>query len=187
MIENDELGYKSKYDLNQKDDINMILNNKTESYIIMKSQKVKSNKQGKKKCLIDYEELKNEDNLRKVRTRNRCDSVDLYKKHKREKKKKSKKKKSTENIKNYNCNVYKDENEIKNLEKENTKNLRFKKVSFLKPNFITIIDVESYKKYNEENTYKDPFEDIELINDHKNIYKNEIDTKERTQCTCIFF
>ena len=67
------------------------------------------------------------------------------------------------------------ENENDNkFSQKSSKNIRSKKVTFLEPNFITIIDVESYKKYNEENTCKDPFEDIEFINNMKieHIYTN---------------
>lgn len=63
-----------------------------------------------------------------------------------------------------------------------------KKVVFL-PNFVTIIDVESYKKFNEENTCKDPFENMEIINGHINIKNNddEDDGKARVLCSCIIY
>lgn len=48
-----------------------------------------------------------------------------------------------------------------------------KKVNFLEPNFVSIIDVESYKQYNLENTSKDPyFDDVQ-------------EGKDSVKCTCI--
>ena len=35
-----------------------------------------------------------------------------------------------------------------------------KKLLFKEPNFVEIIDVESYKKFNEENTSKDPYDHL---------------------------
>ena len=176
----------SKKDLSENIDMDMMNNNKVESYRIMKNQKVKANQKGNKKCLIDYEENKddNESALAVRKTRKRSNSINLYKK----------KRKAKESIKKrVNRKDLEDDIENQNkIAKKSSKNLRNKKVSFLKPNFVTIIDVESYKKYNEENTCKDPFEDMEFINninlDHinKNISKNnedEEDGKERVQCT----
>ena len=82
---------------------------------------------------------------------------------------------------NESINLYKkdstkssDENEIVNIKKS-------KKVRFLEPEFIKVIFVESYKKYNEENTSKDPFDDN---NDLENVNKGKED-KEKVLCSCI--
>ena len=81
---------------------------------------------------------------------------------------------------NESINLYKkdstkssDENEIVNIKKS-------KKVRFLEPEFVKVIFVESYKKYNEENTSKDPFDDN---NDLENVNKKE--DKEKVLCSCI--
>ena len=177
----------SKKDVRENMDVNMMFNNNEESYKIIKNQKMKVNNKGGKKCVIDYEEDNNETSLS---TRKRSNSVNLYKKQRKNKERRIKKRISRKDVDN---NI---ENEI--IPKKSSKNLRNKKVTFLKPNFVTIIDVESYKKYNEENTCKDPFEDLEYINnmnlDHinKNISKinedeEEDDGKERVQCTCLIF
>ena len=49
-----------------------------------------------------------------------------------------------------------------------------KKVKFLEPNFVRIIEVESYKKFNEENTSKDPFD-----------FAKQIEGKENVLCSCL--
>jgi len=160
-------------------EIDMVLNNKIESYKIMKNINLKSNVKGGPKCLINYEEIRNDDDT-SIHTRKRSDSIKLYKKHKRDRERK--------NNENNEINSEKD-NKFK---QKSSKNVRSKKVTFLEPNFITIIDVESYKKFNEENTCKDPFEDMEFINnmkiDHIYTNNNEIDDgKERVHCSCSIF
>ena len=181
----------SKKDVSENMDMDMMLNNKSESYRITKSQKMKANLKGSKKCLIDYEENKDDNETTLITRRKRSNSINLYKKQRKNKESRIKKRISKKDIDN---NIEK-ENKIA---KKSSKNLRGKKVSFLKPNFVTIIDVESYKKFNEENTCKDPFEDMEYSNnmnlDHinKNLSKNiedeeEVDGKERVQCTCSIY
>jgi len=168
-------------------EIDMALSNKTESYKIMKNVNLKSNVKGGPKCLINYEEIRNDDDT-SIHTRKRSDSIKLYKKHKRDRERKN----SLRNNNNSN-NEMSSENENDNkFSQKSSKNVRSKKVTFLEPNFITIIDVESYKKYNEENTCKDPFEDIEFINnmeiEHIYTNNNEIDDgKERVHCSCSIF
>lgn len=63
-----------------------------------------------------------------------------------------------------------------------------KKVSFLR-NYVTIIDVESYKKFNFLNAYEDPYEDalsmfgnINLLNE-----EDEEDENTRLNCACFIF
>ena len=55
-----------------------------------------------------------------------------------------------------------------------------KRVKFLQPIFINIIEVESYKKFNEENTCKDPYE-------YSNESNNRNDNKEYVMCSCFVF
>ena len=58
--------------------------------------------------------------------------------------------------------------------KEIKKEKKIKKVTFMEPMFVNIIEVESYKKYNEENTSKDPYFYI----------NNKNDNKENVLCSC---
>ena len=51
-----------------------------------------------------------------------------------------------------------------------------KKVKFLEPEFVQIIEVESYKKYNVENTSKDPY-----FADEKK------ENKANVMCSCFIF
>ena len=57
---------------------------------------------------------------------------------------------------------------------------KIKRVKFLQPIFINIIEVESYKKFNEENTSKDPYE-------YSNESNNRNDNKEYVMCSCFVF
>ena len=65
-----------------------------------------------------------------------------------------------------------------------------KKVSFLNDkNLVTIIEVESYKKFNYLNAYEDPYEDalsmfgnINLLNE-----EDEEDENTRLNCACFIF
>ena len=99
----------------------------------------------------------------------------------------------SKNIKDFNY----DKNEKNNIEKDN-KNIIFsgknnfnivnnnnikknKKVGFKEPDFVEIFDVESYKKFNEENTSKDPYD--YLLNNNNNEKKE--DKKEKVLCSCI--
>ena len=167
-------------------EIDMILSNKIESYKIMKNVNLKSNIGTK--CLINYEEIRNDDDNTSIHTRKRIDSIKLYKKHKKDRERKN----SLKNNINPNNEMNSEKQNDNKFTQKISKNVRNKNVTFLEPNFITIIDVESYKKYNEENTCKDPFEDIEFINnmkiDHINTNNNEIDDgKERVHCSCSIF
>jgi hypothetical protein len=165
-------------------DLDMILDNKIESYQIIKNVKRKSSSKGSNKCLINYEDYRNDEDDTCIRTRKRSDSIKLYKKHKRDR-----------DLRNKNNQINSSDTQSeKKFKKKSTKNLLNKKVSFLEPSFIIIIDVESYKKYNEENTCKDPFEDIEIINnmkiDHIEPHTNGnaiVDGKESVHCSCSIF
>jgi len=95
----------------------------------------------------------------------RSNSVDIYKKHKLKK----------------NNKINKNENIYEYFRKD-------KKVSFLKPEFVTIIEVESYKKYNELNTIKDPYAEFfkNMGKNNTNNVKNEQkeNGKESINCSC---
>ena len=203
MSQNDEkTKNRSKNQTKEKENLEIMLNNNSESYKIMKNQKVKIDECGKKKSLINYEEIKNDDeDIPHPKTRKRSNSVDLYKKHKREREKKNKmNKESNKSIKVNNIQPpQENSNNNTNNNRKSSKNLncKGKKVSFPK-NFVTIIDVESYKQFNIENTSKDPFEDLEFLNNIHNINnyninininnnKDEDDGKERVNCSCLIY
>ena len=63
-----------------------------------------------------------------------------------------------------------------NINLENIEKEKEKKVKFLEPEFVQIIEVESYKKYNMENTCKDPF----FPDDKK-------EEKTKFICSCFIF
>ena len=160
--------------------------------------KVKNSKSSSKspqKNEIKKEQKKNDDEddlVLPVKTLKRSNSIKLYKKHKKEQEiRNSLKKENEKDIKDktgdiFNVSVV---NGTK-LPGKGSKNGKQKKVVFL-PNFVTIIDVESYKKFNEENTCKDPFDNLELLNANINLnIKNnddEPDGKARVLCSCLIF
>ena len=63
-----------------------------------------------------------------------------------------------------------------NINLENIEKEKEKKVKFLEPEFVQIIEVESYKKYNMKNTCKDPF----FPDDKK-------EEKTKFMCSCFIF
>ena len=63
-----------------------------------------------------------------------------------------------------------------NINLENIVKEKEKKVKFLEPEFVQIIEVESYKKYNMENTCKDPF-----------FPDNKKEEKTKFMCSCFIF
>ena len=77
-------------------------------------------------------------------------------------------------------------NNILKLEEKLIKNNKTKKekkvVKFQEPTFVQVIYVESYKKFNEENTSKDPFDD----SNSENVNKGKED-KEKVLCSCLVF
>ena len=188
---------ETRNQLKENENLDIKFNNNTESYQIMKNQKVKIDENGKKKALINYEEVdNNKEDIPLPRTRKRSNSVDLYKKHKREREKKNKlKKNSTKNVKESNTASPEDANSPTKRPNKNSK-YKDKKVSFPK-DFVTVIDVESYKQFNIENTSKDPFDDLEFLKNINNINnyninininnKVEDDGKERVMCSCIIY
>jgi hypothetical protein len=161
-----------------------------------KNQSSKTKDKYSSKNEIKSEDKKNEDDdyfVVPVKTIKRSNSIKLYKRHKKENERRN-------NLKNENSKDIKEtkdktgnifdatEKYVSKRKSKNSKNNRGKKVAFL-PNFVTIIDVESYKKFNEENTCKDPFENMEIVNGHINIKKiNENpDNKEKVLCSCGIF
>ena len=134
---------------------------KTKSEIIeskisrrINSEKIKNEKDASDKIYGDKNSPINLDKTEESLSNNEMnESINLYKKD------------STKNS---------DQNEIVNIKKS-------KKVKFLEPVFVKVIFVESYKKYNEENTSKDPFDDN---NDLENVNKGKED-KEKVLCSCI--
>ena len=187
---------KSKNHSKEKNNLDMLNNNNDETYLVSKSQKIKAEGSKKKKGTINYEEEKNEEDIPDPRTRKRSNSVDLYKKQKREREKKNKNnKESNKNVK-LNNNIYEVSESTNPItirkSSKNLKNGKEKRVTFPKK-FVTIIDVESYKKFNEENTSKDPFEDMEFLknleidNINKKYDDDEEDGKARANCSCLIF
>ena len=184
---------KSRNDLVQKEKMDMLLNNNSDLYQINKNDKQKTDNSGNK-TYVSYEESKNSEDIITPKTLKRSNSIKLYKKHKKEKEEKDQiKNDSTKSIKN-NDNIYVEagnDNKSKNItQNKTTKNAKNKKVTFVQPNFVTIIDVESYKKFNAENTCKDPFENMEIVNGRLvNIKKNddEPNGKAKVLCSCVFF
>ena len=153
----------------------------------------KPNNKSPQKNEIKKEQKKNDDEddlVLPVRTLKRNNSIKLYKKHKKEQERRNSLKKENEKDTKdktgdiFNVSVV---NGTK-MPRKGSKNGKQKKVAFL-PNFVTIIDVESYKKFNEENTCKDPFENMEIINGHINIKNNddEADGKARVLCSCVIY
>ena len=155
-----------------------------------KSQQSKIKEKSLTKSEIKIENKKDDEDddfVLPVKTIKRSNSIKLYKKHQKDKEKKlSLKKESKKEVKNDDIFAV-EENGTKRPNKS-SKNVKQKKVVFL-PNFVTIIDVESYKKYNEENTCKDPFENMEIINGRININNNddEPDGKARVLCSCLIY
>ena len=169
--------------------------NKKKNNINIPSQKnkiqiSKSKDDSPKKNEIKKEENKKEDNdgfVMPIKTIKRSNSIKLYKKHKKDKEKKSSFKKDDIDIKDKTSDIFNVSINVgTNRNDKSSKNVKQKRVVFL-PNFLTIIDVESYKKFNEENTCKDPFDNMELINEQLNIKKNddEADGKTRVLCNCL--
>ena len=127
--------------------------------------------------------------------RNRSNSVELYKKHRKRKRLRKKKNQFRNNDVNINNGINKNinNNEIEkpiddinknnnNNNHNNIKGKKTKKVSFLNPEFVVIIDVESYKKFNEENTCKDPYDEYIKNN---NINNNKENNKDKVLCSCF--
>ena len=165
--------------LNINDIIDIIINNDSEEkYEIIKSERIKGFNINKNNFFQNGEQLnENETNdFIQYNTRKRSNSVDIYKRRNKEKKLKN-------NIDN-NC-----PNDNYNIDINNNK--KNKKVTFKNPDYLTIIDVESYKQYNLENTAKDPYYDnCNNNNDNDNNNNNNEKKKrekEKVVCSCLVF
>ena len=179
----------SRRALNGRDILDMILNNDSEVFQNIQSYTIKST--NKKKIQFfqgDIQSNHNDTEEYPLFKRIRSSSVDLYKRHKREKKNQdnndliriddnSNKNKKNDNFINNNININKKNSNLKNEKK-------IRKVSFQEPNFVTIIDVESNKKYNEANTSKDPYDDLLKNNNNNGKKDNE---NEKVVCSCFVF
>ena len=131
--------------LNINDIIDIIINSDSEEkYQIIKSERIKNFNINKNNFLHKDEQYdENETNdCFQYNTIKRSNSVDIYKRRREKKLKKSN---------NMDNNLPNDNNNI-----DNKKN---KKVTFKSPEYLTIINIESYKQYNLENTAEDPFFD----------------------------
>ena len=153
----------------------------------------KSKKEKKKEKSPEKEEIKQESKKKEeddddvpMRSVKRSNSIKLYKKHKKDKDKKNSSNKDNDiEVKDKAGDIF----EISDYKKKKKNKNTNKKVSFPK-DFLTIIDVESYKKYNEENTCKDPFENMEFVNGILVSTKKKDDEpngKASVLCSCVLF
>ena len=165
---------KNKNINSTNDNENSILNNNIYS---KNNSKIKSLKNQQEK----NENKKDDDNEVgiAVKTLKRSNSIKLYKKHAREKERRESLKKESDK------QILQD---ISNIERVKKTNKPAKKVAF-SPDLVEIIDVESYKKFNEENTCKDPFDNMEFINGTISVNHNddEEDGKAKVLCSCSIF
>ena len=206
---------RTNSDINENEVMDMIMNNNNDynqncSSRTLKASKIKKNKFFNNGKPINLDDSDDDEYL--AYYRKRSNSVDLYKKHKQEKLLKKLKEKNNNNDTNeINNNV--DSTAINNInddkapdttdninkinEDNNNNNIKngkkTKRVTFLMPLFVTIIDVESYKQFNAENTCKDPFEDIirsgnSSSNNNTTSSSNKdkkLNDNERVVCSCF--
>ena len=165
---------KNKNINSTNDNENSILNNNIYS---KNNSKIKSLKNQQEK----NENKKDDDNEVgiAVKTLKRSNSIKLYKKHAREKERRESLKRESDK------EILKD---LSNIEKVKKTNKPAKKVAF-SPDLVEIIDVESYKKFNEENTCKDPFDNMEFVNGTISVNHNddEEDGKAKVLCSCSIY
>ena len=165
---------KNKNINSTNDNENSIVNNNIYS---KNNSKIKSLKNQQEK----NENKKDDDNEVgiAVKTLKRSNSIKLYKKQAREKERRESLKKESDK------QILQD---ISNIERVKKTNKPAKKVAF-SPDLVEIIDVESYKKFNEENTCKDPFDNMEFVNGTIKINHNddEANGKAKALCTCFIF
>ena len=165
---------KNKNINSTNDNENSIVNNNIYS---KNNSKIKSLKNQQEK----NENKKDDDNEVgiAVKTLKRSNSIKLYKKQAREKERRESLKKESDK------QILQD---ISNIERVKKTNKPAKKVAF-SPDLVEIIDVESYKKFNEENTCKDPFDNMEFINGTISVNHNddEEDGKAKVLCSCSIY
>ena len=134
----------------------------------------------------------NDDSVVQVRAIKRMNSIKLYQKQNKEKERRnSLEKEIDKDTKDKSGDIINvPEVTGKNKPIKITKNVKQKKVEFL-PNFVKVIYVESYKKFNAENTCKDPFENMEIVNGQLSIKTNnnndEADGKTKVLCSCFIY
>ena len=171
---NGEKNPNSKKSINQIEITEIMLDNNSEFYLNMKPKTIKAENMKKIKFYQDYGQINEKESNEFFHSNKilRSNSVELYKKHNQKKKKVIDE--NNVNIGN-NGNDIVDKNNVQKIGKSN------KKVTFLKSQFVTIIDVESYKQYNAENTCKDPYEGINNnLDSDNNVIENE-----RVVCSCF--
>ena len=134
----------------------------------------------------------NDDSVVQVRAIKRMNSIKLYQKQNKEKERRnSLEKEIDKDTKDKSGDIINvPEVTGKNKAIKIAKNVKQKKVEFL-PNFVKVIYVESYKKFNAENTCKDPFENMEIVNGQLSIKTNnnndEADGKTKVLCSCFIY
>ena len=153
------------------DNENSIVNNNIYS---KNNSKIKSLKNQQEK----NENKKDDDNEVgiAVKTLKRSNSIKLYKKQAREKERRESLKKESDK------QILQD---ISNIERVKKTNKPAKKVAF-SPDLVEIIDVESYKKFNEENTCKDPFDNMEFINGTISVNHNDDEEDGKAKVLCSY-
>ena len=175
---------KTNKEIKETDIMDIILNNNSEDFQNIQSHTIKAVNMKKIKFFKNYVQMDEDEENSFYNKLKRSNSVDLYKKHKE---KQLKKQKENNNDNNNKIEPMTEEKKIN----KNDNNKNGKKVTFLKTNFVTIIDVESYKKFNQENTSKDPYD--ELVNNNNNINNNKDDNekndngKEKVVCSCFIY
>ena len=167
---------------------NININSSTDISQKYKKEKNKSKDNIDNKIEKDSKENEDEEYYILLREKKKNNSIILHKKN-LEKNSKKKRKNSEITKKDLDENNYTVE-DIKPKEiSKSTKSIKTikKKVVFL-PNFLTIIDVESYKKFNAENTSSEPFDNIGFFNPQSRFNNsNDDDGKAATLCSCCIF
>jgi hypothetical protein len=155
---------RSKSVLNENEVLEMLCNN-PEYYKTVNPKKIKAENMKK---IQFYEQMgvNKNDCYDKGKQLFRNNSVDLYKKRNKEKMK------NKDDINEFFMNDNNDQKDGK----------QNKRVRFLKSKFVTIIEVESYKKYNVVNACKDPYENFYKNNDTGN---NCCLGNDKVNCTCF--
>ena len=172
-LENSKININSSTDISQKN----------------KKEKNKSKDNIDNKIENDSKENEDEDYDIFVRAKKKNNSIILHKKNQKKKSKK-KRKNSEERKKDTDENIYtvEDIKPPKEISKSTKTVKRIKKKVVFLPNFLTIIDVESYKKFNAENTSSDPFDNIGFFNPRSRFNNNDDeDGKTTTLCSCCIF
>ena len=196
MTENDN-NVGIKQEINENDMRNMQLN-KFSDENQLRSQTIRAGDMKNIKVLQNYSRIKESeiDKYIPFHKIKRCNSVDLYKRKMREKKLKDKDK-----INDLNENEKFDEINNLNSNSNNINEKKIKRVTFLKPNFVIIVDVESYKQFNQVYIPINQFEEISdsnydksndnISNDSKNdnLEKNKgtKDNEKEVVCSCLTY